>query len=364
MDYFQKQLRTGKYCLFVCLLLFLFPIKNYATPLDRLDVNGYFSFEYEKNIGGDDEGDLKGSFDADLIDLVFNFRATDRLRIALDLTWEHGTATEDKRGNAAVEYAFAEYTFSDLVKVRAGKQFTNFGIYNEIHTAKPATLTVKEPLSTNKNNKLGSEYRFYPRWNNGISAVGNTDVKLGELDYVVQILNGDADDDDGSNPFEEDSNTHKAFNARVRISTESDIRYGLSYYIDSIDVGAEEVGLESIGFQFEVANIGFQTGIEFEVVFGTEEYEQTSDIDRNAFTLMVFNSVNSWLTPYLRYEYLDPNDDVSNDEANISIVGVNILFDGNAYLKFEVNHIETQERNNDFSGADFTEFKASISIGF
>ena len=51
--------------------------------------------------------------------------------------------------------------------------FTGFGIYNEIHTAKPAFLTVKEPQATNKNNKFGSVLRFYPRWGAGLAVVGD-----------------------------------------------------------------------------------------------------------------------------------------------------------------------------------------------
>ena len=39
---------------------------------------------------------------------------------------------------------------SDAVKLRAGKMFTPFGIYNEIHTAKPSIIILKEPNPTNK----------------------------------------------------------------------------------------------------------------------------------------------------------------------------------------------------------------------
>lgn len=122
-----------------------------------LTINGYSSFEYEKLLGDEGKGDPNGSFDADLFDLVLNITPTDRLRIASDITFEHGAASEDNRGNVAVEYAFGEYTVMNALRFRASKMFTPFGIYNEIHTAKPAFLTVKEPLSTNKNHKFGME---------------------------------------------------------------------------------------------------------------------------------------------------------------------------------------------------------------
>ncbi|MBN1782996.1 hypothetical protein JW948_17815 [bacterium] len=117
---------------------------------ENIRINGYSGFEFEKMFGDEGKGDPNGSFDSDLFDLVFNVTTADYLRIAADITWEHGAATEDGRGNAAVEYVFCEYLVRDWLKFRAGKMFTPFGIYNEIHTAKPVILTVNEPLSTKK----------------------------------------------------------------------------------------------------------------------------------------------------------------------------------------------------------------------
>ena len=122
----------------------------------RIQINGYSSFEFERQLTDEGRGDPNSLFDADLFDLVLNIRPTERLRIASDLTWEHGTATKDGRGNVAFEYAFTEYAISEALQIRAGKMFVHFGIYNEIHTAKPAFLTVKEPLSTNKNLRIQS----------------------------------------------------------------------------------------------------------------------------------------------------------------------------------------------------------------
>jgi hypothetical protein len=124
---------------------------------EKLSINGYSSFEFEYQTHEDGKGKKEGkgdqnaSFDADMIDIVFNFRPVQDLRIAVDLTWEHGAASEDGRGNVAFEYAYPEWTATDWLKIRAGKMFTHFGIYNEIHTAKPTFYEVKEPTSTNKN---------------------------------------------------------------------------------------------------------------------------------------------------------------------------------------------------------------------
>ena len=139
---------------------------------------------------------------------MFNFTPVDRFRVAADLTWEHGPATEEFRGNVAVEYAFAEYSVRDWLRLRAGKMFTPFSIYNEIHTAKPLFLSVKEPVSTNKIEKMGSTIRFYPRWGAGLTVLGNGQLAGKDWDYVVQVSNGEqrsaaAMDEEYPNPFDD-----------------------------------------------------------------------------------------------------------------------------------------------------------------
>ena len=122
------------------------------------------------NKKGEGGGDPNGSFDADGFDLGLNFHVSDKVRAATDLTWEHGAATEDNRGNVAVEYAFVEYTVSDLVKVRFGKMFTPFGVYNQIHTAKPTFLSRQGAGATNKPERIVvNAARFFPRWGSGIA---------------------------------------------------------------------------------------------------------------------------------------------------------------------------------------------------
>src|SRR5436190_14010768 len=121
----------------VTLALAWVPAVRAQEMADRIVINGYTNFEFSKQLSKDGKGDKNGSFDADQFDLVFNITVSERVRAALDLSWEHGTATEDGRGNQAMEYGFVEYTLSDKLKLRFGKMFTPFGVFNEIHTAKP-----------------------------------------------------------------------------------------------------------------------------------------------------------------------------------------------------------------------------------
>jgi hypothetical protein len=68
-------------------ILCLSPVNIHAQIQDNIHINGYMSMEFEKQLGDDGKGDKNASFDAYLIDLVWNINATDRLRIATDMTW-------------------------------------------------------------------------------------------------------------------------------------------------------------------------------------------------------------------------------------------------------------------------------------
>jgi len=176
--------------LVVAVCLALSALAAYAIDLNALTINGYTSFEYELQIEPDDDGDgdPNDSFDADLMDLVFNFQVSDQIRAAMDVSFEHRTTTEDDRGNVALEYGFVEYSFSDLFKIRAGKMFTPLGIFNEIHTAKPAYLSVKEAPSTNKPERIvDAAARFFPRWGVGLGIIGNGEINGKTFDYNLLL---------------------------------------------------------------------------------------------------------------------------------------------------------------------------------
>lgn len=336
---------------------------------DRILINGYSSFEFEKQFGDEGKGDPNASFDADLFDLVLNVYATNRLRVAADFSWEHGTATEDGRGNAVVEYAFGEYTVTEQFRLRAGKMFTHFGIYNEIHTAKPAFLTVKEPLSTNKNEKFGSDIRFYPRWATGIAALGNVAVGESDLDYIVQITNGEQELQDLTNPFEEDDNTGKAISGRVRFSPSRSLQIGASFHTDGfteLDSLGEDSG-ERTSILSYGAHVEFNAdvfGVEAEVVSGSIEPSFADKRSRMGYTAMVYAPIQEIVTPYLRYEFLDPDKDVDDDTASMFVYGLNFQVDDGLFVKVELNSVSSGDNNGRFNGKSYTELKAAVAIGF
>ncbi|MGE4295863.1 MAG: hypothetical protein AB7E49_09195 [Campylobacterales bacterium] len=352
-----------------------------AAWYDKMTVNGYFSHEYEKRLSGDtcDKPgcpDPNGSFDADMFDLVFNFQPTDRLRIAADLTWEHGVQSEIAKGNIASEYTFAEYTVSDLLRIRAGKMFTPFGIYNEIHTAKPAFVIMKEPNPTNKMyfiEKGDEGLYFYPRWGSGIAAVGNGFAGSMPFDYAVMIANGDREYDgsgDHGNEYDKDDNPQKGYTARLRLNPTDDWQVGASLYRDRLNNYDANDDLNGTG---ELMSLGLQSmwhitdriGLELEFMTGYYDRDQKERIDRYGFSILP-----TWLvdgdrvTLYFLYAEADPNLDKSNNKVRIYQPGVNIEIDDNLFLKLELYNVRAERNNALLSGAEYTEFRSAIAIGF
>lgn len=372
-----------------------------AGPMDTISIDGYFSLEYEHNVAGDKTnrtgkkmGDPNGSFDTDGLDLVINAQPDPRVRLSTDVTFEHGAATEEGLGNVAVEYAFGEYTVADWLRVRAGKMFTHFGIYNDYHTAKPAFLSVKEPYAVGKTDKVGNDLRFYPRWGSGIGFLGDFRLSGMDAEYALQITNGDVytfDDAKGGlqdvNPYEDDGSESKALNGRFRISPGDDLRLGVSFYIDEASafgsycaavlapdcpaVTAPMTGtyaVESFGVEAEW-RAPWKSLVQAEYVQGNTQFVDDAaagdfDIDRVGWYLMWSRPVSDRVTGYLRYESFEPDDVKADDEMSIGVAGVNWNVAKGMYLKFEFDQYNSANANSKLKGGEYTELKAAFAVGF
>lgn len=348
---------------------------------DGIRVDGYISVEYERQLekAKEGRGDANGSFDADLFDLVMNWSVNEDLRVAADLTWEHGPAIEEGRGNVAVEYAWFEYRVRDWLRFRAGKMFTPFGIYNEIHTAKPAFLTFKVPLSTNSTNKFGTPERLYPRWSMAVSALGNGTSALGDWDYQIAVANGE-NEAGTENPFEKDDNREKAVMGRVRLQVLPRLLVGGSFYTDRLTeyVENEDEELEATNGRTTLLTYGGQltwsleepaVGLELEYVRSNRRPSSASglaSVDTNGASAMLWWTIAERYTPYARVEYLDPDTDASRDEAKLFLAGVNVKTPAGLVLKLELDTFSAGRENGYFSKGrnSYHELKAAAVLGF
>jgi len=328
---------------------------------DRIRINGYTSFEFEKQLSKQGNGDKHGSFDADGFDLVLNIHASERVRAALDMALEHGVATEDGRGNVAMEYGFVEYTFKDMLKLRVGKMFTPFGVFNEIHTAKPAFLTVKEAASLNKNDRIvDGGFRFYPRWGTGIALHGDGVVAKKNFSYDLLVANGEQEN---TNPFEEDDNGFKSITGRVRLEPSESIRVGYSFYVDRLT--DPEIGkLVSNGLELEWTHGRFR--LLGEGAFGRISPKTGPSVTQLAFYLQPSFHFKNGFTPYARLDFIDLNSRITSDTGLDFILGVNYELAKQCHVKLENNYFKGGRNTSlaQFPGRGYNEIKAAFVLGF
>lgn len=203
----------------------------------QLDLRAYLNFEAERQTTDAGRGDPRGSFDMDVAELVVMARrGALRGSIALDL--EHGSDTERGFGTVDLGFGFLEYALSNAIRLRAGKILNPFGFYNEFHTVKSEYPTVKEASSTLKPFRLSADgFRYAPKWEVGLSALGTVSLGDGAVDYVVTVANGEnialgagQPDAYDTNPYDVDNNVNKSVTARVRYSPVDGVSAGASFY--------------------------------------------------------------------------------------------------------------------------------------
>lgn len=330
---------------------------------DRIRINGYTSFEFEKQLEkkGNGNGDPNGSFDADGFDLVLNIHASERVRAALDLGLEHGVATEDSRGNVAMEYGFVEYTFSDMLKLRVGKMFTPFGVFNEIHTAKPAFLSVKEAASLNKNDRIiDGGFRFYPRWGAGIALHGDGVIGKKNFNYDLLLANGEQEN---TNPFEEDDNGAKSITARVRFEPSEDLRLGYSAYFDKL---TDEKAAKLVSNGFEVEWNRGRLRLLGELALGVLSPKSGTGTKQIAWYLQPSYHFSNGLTPYLRLDVLNLDTRKADDVGTLLVAGLNYELTKQCHVKVENNYFHGGKTTGlvTFPGRDYNEIKAAFVLGF
>jgi hypothetical protein len=373
---------------------------GHADWTEKVTLNGYFSFEFEERIAGErhERADEYGSFDSDMFDLVLNIQATDRLRLAADLTWEHGAQSEVDKGNLATEYAFAEFTVNDYLKIRAGKMFTPFGIYNEIHTAKPATIILKEPDATNKMYFISSDsYEqtlLYPRWGSGVALLGDAEIAGMSLDYIVQVANGDVSYGVDANEFDHDDNEEKAVTARVRLDVTDDLQLGASFHTDvmtryqstyvtkvrgsAVDSDGDTYDIYSVSKEYlpvgrmRVDSQGAQLiwhvsdafRLEAEYVTGTLDVEGVTRFGRSGYSILPSYLITDRLNLYLLYTEADPNHNNDDDKVVKYAPGINYELDENMFIKSDLYYVTSEKNNPLFEGRGYSEFRAALAIGF
>jgi hypothetical protein len=285
--------------------------------------------------------------------------------------------------------------------------FVPFGIYNEIHTAKPSFVQVKEPTPTNKMYFISKDkyelIGFFPRWGAGLAVLGNGHIADKPFDYIIMTDNGEREYDESGkrgNEFDKDDNEEKAYTARIRYNPTRDWQIGASFRTDRIGV-YEKGKLEQNGTvtkrddrQYyathgDILSYGLQStwnitdtvALEAEYIYGTYKIKEakyttngeTPSIDEfkgQTIKRYGYSIMPTWLvdgdktTLYFMYAEADPNIKKSQNKVRIYQPGVNIELDTQFHLKLELYNVQTEKNNTKWKGVDYTEFRSSLSFGF
>ncbi|MFC1585925.1 hypothetical protein ACFL5V_10295 [Fibrobacterota bacterium] len=349
------------------LALWLFAVSGFGIDLDRVSINGFTSIEVEKQLDEVGPGDPNYSIDADLFDLLLNFQIGERMRATVDLAWEHGAETNRSYGSTNLEYAFIEHTILDEIKVRIGKILTPFGIFNEIHRAKPAYLSVNVPVSTTSPGAFAPlGFSFFPRAGVGLSLQGETTFDYGKtLAYNLSIANGMQDS--ASNPYERDGNKSKSVTVRVRFDVMENMRVGKSFYVDNPADSDPRIAF-SDGYEMEYSLGNFRLLSEFVIGHqfrdGTDTTESQSQ--QRGFYAQPSYAFDLGLIPYLRFEFVDPDTRNDKDFSMAFITGVHYEISKWYMIKLETDyfHFGSRSRVAPVAGFGYTEVKMSLVLGF
>jgi hypothetical protein len=128
------------------------------------------------------------------------------------------------------------------------------------------------------------------------------------------------------------------------------------------DFSLGEVEIISYGAQLEYSFARF--GLELEPVFGTVDATGADVLFRGGFSAMISYRLFDGVTPYFRFEYLDPDYDTDDDLATMYIYGCNFMLDQGLFVKAEIDTIQSEPNNKNFEGVDYSEVKGAVAISF
>ncbi|MFQ5568173.1 MAG: porin [Rhodothermales bacterium] len=325
-----------------------------------LSTYGYVDLEFEATTK---EG-THSTFDIHHFNVINTFRLDEHFRVFSEVEWEHGVdfSGSSGLGEIRLERAWVEYKYSDALKVRAGKFLTPYGIYNLLHDATPTFLSTFLPTSIygKHRNPLGGKQRFYPKFASGVQVVGTYFYEDWKLDYSAYVANGR-----GRDPYKADDNHNKALGGRVIVGFPGEsLEVGTSYFTERNGTADHA---RQHGFGFDAA-FDHAAGLQLksEAAFSRLERVDPDGAGTGVFqkALGVYGqaayTLADRLTPFVRYDYFDPNTDRADDEEIDVTLGVNFSATARVYLKTEVHF--KHFRNDDV--ASYTLFVSSVAVAF
>ncbi len=275
------------------------------------ELNGFADVSFNKCTSpcSDDHG-RNGNFAFGTLDLYLA-ETLDDIDILVELIVEKGNILD-------LERITIGYTFSDAVKLHAGRFHTPIGYWNNAyHHGVQLQPTIERPDFL----KFEDDGGILPTHVVGAKLSGRVYTGVGALEYAVMIGNGpkiDADEGVLSPNNTTDNNVGKAaaFNASISPSLLDGLRFGVSGHIaevKSTDVVPEigtEVYVDQVIYAFAATYTRGPVSLAGEY-FTINDKDELSDDDYNNsayYGLITYAVKNKWV-PYIMYENLSVKED-------------------------------------------------------
>ncbi len=343
-------------------LMLLVLFSHVALAQQRaLSTYGYFDLEYEQS-NKDDKGRM-GTFDQHHFNVITSYVLDPHFRILAEIEWEHGVEFSGSGGIGEIklERSWVEYKHSEALKIRAGKFLPAYGIFNRRHDATPTFLSSFLPNSIygKHKNPLGGKQRLFAKFANGLQVIGTVYADAWSLKYVGYLSNGQ-----GGDAFKADDNSNKAIGGRLLVGLPiEDLHLGTSYYSEKNGkVNDTRQRSLAVDGAFDFSNVQLKS----EAAWGRLEKVDEEGIPNDEFqeTFGIYAQAAytfaERLTPFVRYDFFDPNPGVGDDGEIDVTVGLNFSVTPRVYLKSEVHLISYQ--NSSKEGYEL--FVTSIAVAF
>ena len=346
---------------FISLIFIFFPLKkSEAISIEDLQVYGYLDEVYSKSNNA--QGNKNGSFDLAHFNLLFDFPLNERWIVKSHIEFQHGVDTERDFGTVKIEWNYFQHSFIDEFKTRGGQTVTPFGIFNEVRDTAPAFLTVEAPQNLILPTTRGG-FSFYPEHNKGFTILGNfLGSKYGhpDLDWDYTFYIGNGENRDSVNAAQFDDNVNKAIGGRFQFMYQETTQFGVSFYSGDRALTADLDSVHhSLGAHVVIDNDIFNISVEG----AYSKFDQTEEwggFAQGSFT--VFDD----FFPYYRFEFLNPDASIVNDNWETHIIGINWNRFAGVFMKFEWNFHNRGINNKlvTLGQTSFNEVQSSISIAF
>src|ERR1700758_3431640 len=303
-----------------------------------LKIRGYGDF----TLHGDNQKGDKTSFSLGELNLFITSNISEKFKFLTELVFE---ADQTNVFKAEPERVLLQYSYSDYLKLSAGRYHTAIGYYNTAyhHSTWFQTTTGRPYLF-----QFEDDGGILPVHNVGVSASGQIPSGPLGLRYVVEVGNGRASRSPQDEPVQNvvDEGTHKAVNLALFARPEAipDLQVGFSAYHDVLT-------------PFGVPNTG-QTVLDAYVVLVRPRFEWLNEalvirdtplggrlFQTPGFYSQISERFGSY-RPYFRYQYVNAptNEPIFPDVGLRSGPSVGVRYDANESVALKLQYDYTELR--------------------